>query len=72
VSSPAERVDVECPKCGHCFADWAMGAPELDCDPQLGDPGWIQAASAVTCPACGFNSCCSGLAAERESRRSSL
>jgi DNA-directed RNA polymerase subunit RPC12/RpoP len=70
VSQPAQRIAVECPNCGHCFGDWALGAPELACDPQLGDPGWIQAASAATCPACGSTACCSGLAAERESWRS--
>ena len=69
MGSQAERIIVECPRCGHCYSDWALGTPELDCDPQLGDPGWIQAASAATCPRCGGTDCCPGLAAERDSWR---
>ncbi len=65
----AERLTVECPKCGQVFETWALGAPDLDFDPDLGDPGWVSAASAATCPHCGGTSCCSGLAAEREAWR---
>lgn len=65
----AERLTVECPKCGKVFETWALGAPDLDFDPDLGDPGWVSAASAATCPHCGGTSCCSGLAAEREAWR---
>ena len=70
MSHQAERITVECPSCGHCYEDWALGTPDLDCDPQLGDPGWIQAASDATCPACGRTACSTGLAAERERWRS--
>jgi hypothetical protein len=66
VSGQAERITVECPTCGYVYDDWALGVPDLDCDPQLGDPGWIQAASVATCPACGATACCSGLTAERD------
>jgi hypothetical protein len=65
----AERLTVECPRCGQVFETWALGTPELDCDPELGDPGWVSAAAAATCPHCGGTSCCSGLAAEREAWR---
>ena len=65
----AERLTAECPQCGKVFETWALGAPDLDCDPELGDPGWVSAASAATCPHCGDTSCCSGLAAEREAWR---
>ena len=40
----AERLTVECSKCGQVFETWALGTPDLDCDPELGDPGWISAA----------------------------
>jgi endogenous inhibitor of DNA gyrase (YacG/DUF329 family) len=65
----ADRLTVECARCGEVFETWALGTPDLDCDPALGDPGWISAASAVTCPKCGSTSCSSGLAAEREAWR---
>ena len=65
----AERLTVECPRCGQAFDTWALGTPDLDCDPELADPGWVSAASAVTCPHCGGTSCCSGLAAAREAWR---
>jgi hypothetical protein len=66
VSPEAARITVECPACGHCYEDWALGTPDLDYDPDAGDPGWIQAASAATCPRCGCTASCSGLTAERE------
>jgi hypothetical protein len=69
MAGPAERITVECPGCGRMFDTWAMGTPDLDCDPELGDPGWVSAASEATCPHCGCTSCCSGLAAEREAWR---
>ena len=56
----AERLTAECPRCGQVFETWALGAPDLDFDPELGDPGWVSAASAATCPHCGDTSCCSG------------
>ena len=62
----ADRLTVECPRCGEAFETWAVGTPELDADPTLADPGWTSAASAATCPHCGATACCSGLAAERE------
>ena len=34
----AERLTAECPRCGQVFETWALGAPDLDCDPELGDP----------------------------------
>jgi hypothetical protein len=65
----AERLTVECPRCGQAFDTWAMGMPELDFDPAVADPGWVSAAAAATCPHCGATACCSGLAAEREAWR---
>ena len=64
----AERLTAECPKCGQVFETWAMGAPELDCDPELGDPGWVSAASAATA-ALRRDLVLLGLAAEREAWR---
>jgi hypothetical protein len=51
------------------FETWALGTPDLEADPALGDPGWLFAASEVTCPHCGCTACSTGLAAEREAWR---
>ena len=64
-----ERLTAECPRCGVVFETWALGTPDLEADPALGDPGWLFAASEVTCPHCGCTACSSGLAAEREAWR---
>jgi endogenous inhibitor of DNA gyrase (YacG/DUF329 family) len=61
-----ERITVECPRCGGTYEAWALGVPDLDADPQLADPGWIDAQAAATCPSCGHTARCTGLAAERE------
>jgi hypothetical protein len=71
MSAPAERLMVECSRCGQVFETWALGTPDLDCDPALADPGWISAAAEATCPHCGCTSCSPGLAAEREAWRDS-
>jgi hypothetical protein len=62
----AERITLECSRCGCTWEGWALGTPDLDLDPQLGDPGWVQAQASATCPRCGRTECCTGLAAERE------
>jgi hypothetical protein len=61
-----ERIYAECPRCGAVSEAWAVGTPDLDVDPELADPGRLQAEASHTCPACGCTACCSGLAAERE------
>jgi endogenous inhibitor of DNA gyrase (YacG/DUF329 family) len=64
--SAAERITVECPRCGATYDVWPQSAPVLGLDPELGDPGWIQSHSVATCPECGKSSCCGGLhAADR-------
>lgn len=70
LTARADQITAECPRCGRVYENWALGTPDLECDPALGDPGWIRAASDTTCPHCGQTSCCSGLAAERERWRS--
>jgi endogenous inhibitor of DNA gyrase (YacG/DUF329 family) len=62
----ADRLTVECPRCGRVFETWAVGTPDLDFDPAGADPGRMSAESAATCPHCGATACCTGLAAERE------
>ena len=64
-----ERLTAECPRCGEVFETWALGTPDVDADPALGDPGWLFAASEATCPHCGCTACSSGLAAERQAWR---
>jgi hypothetical protein len=54
-----ERITVECAKCGRCFEDWTHGPVdlEMELDPDLADPGFIQAACTATCPHCGCSTC---------------
>lgn len=54
----AERITVECPRCGATYEAWPQAAPVLDIDPELGDPGWMQSQSSATCPDCGATCCC--------------
>jgi len=44
MASP-ERLTTECSRCGQVFETWALGTPDIDADPALGDPGWMFAAS---------------------------
>jgi hypothetical protein len=44
---------VECPGCGTRFDDWWRPCAELDCDPELADPGYLDCAATATCPRCG-------------------
>jgi endogenous inhibitor of DNA gyrase (YacG/DUF329 family) len=60
---PDERITVECPRCGATFDIWPEAAPVLALDPELGDPGWLEAQSSATCPECGATSCCGTLLA---------
>jgi endogenous inhibitor of DNA gyrase (YacG/DUF329 family) len=67
--SSSGQIIVECPRCGATYEAWALSAPVLGMDPQLGDPGWIKAQTSATCPECGKSSCCGGLAANRDRDR---
>jgi endogenous inhibitor of DNA gyrase (YacG/DUF329 family) len=62
----SERITVECPRCGGTYDVWTLGAPELDCDPQLADPGWRRSHATSTCPHCGATACCATPPVERE------
>jgi hypothetical protein len=56
-----ERITVECPRCGAVYAVWPQSAPLLALDPELGDPGYLEARAESTCPECGATSCCGAL-----------
>ena len=49
----SESITVECPKCGNHFQDWWRPCANLELDPDLGDPGYLDCAATATCPACG-------------------
>jgi hypothetical protein len=49
----AGSVIVECPGCGTRFEDWWRPCADLDCDPELADPGFLDCAATATCPRCG-------------------
>ena len=49
----SEPITVECPKCGDHFEDWWRPCANLELDPELGDPGYLECAATATCPHCG-------------------
>jgi hypothetical protein len=48
-----EAITVECPKCGDHFKDWWRPCANLESDPDLADPGYLDCAATATCPHCG-------------------
>jgi CpXC protein len=52
VTSPAEEVRVECPRCGTIFIDHIRRSINVSLDPELADPEYLDAAGSVTCPKC--------------------
>ena len=51
--SATESITVECPKCGDHFQDWWRPCANLEADPELADPGYLDCAGTATCPHCG-------------------
>jgi hypothetical protein len=49
----SESITVECPKCGDHFQDWFRPCANLEVDPELADPGYLDCAATATCPHCG-------------------
>jgi hypothetical protein len=52
-----ERLTLECRRCGRCYEEWPLPAPDVACDPALADPGFLAAAATTTCPYCGHTDC---------------
>jgi hypothetical protein len=48
-----ESITVECPKCGDHFQDWWRPCANIELDPDLADPGYLDCAATATCPHCG-------------------
>jgi hypothetical protein len=48
-----ESITVECPECGDHFQDWWRPSANLEADPDLADPGYLDCAGTATCPHCG-------------------
>lgn len=54
MTSPPEKITVECPKCGHVYEDWFRASINADLDPELAaDADYMRRASTATCPKCG-------------------
>ncbi|MDF7826001.1 hypothetical protein P4B35_18365 [Pontiellaceae bacterium B12227] len=51
MTSPVERIFVECPKCGHAFIDWCR--PSINTELDDFDEDYIREAMTATCPKCG-------------------
>jgi hypothetical protein len=57
VTSPPERIQVECPRCGREYEDWYRGSVNLDLegwdanDPEVQE--YLRECSTATCPRCG-------------------
>jgi hypothetical protein len=51
VTSPPERIQVLCPKCGTTHQDWYRASLSLTLDHF--DDEYIRQASTATCPTCG-------------------
>ena len=49
----SEPITVECPKCGDHFQDWWRQCANIELDPDLADPGYLDCAATATCPHCG-------------------
>ena len=49
----SESISVECPKCGVHFQDYWRPCANLEADPELGDPGYLDCHADATCPHCG-------------------
>jgi endogenous inhibitor of DNA gyrase (YacG/DUF329 family) len=53
MTSPSERIIVRCPACGSTYEDWHRASINIDLDPGLDDPAYLEQASTATCPDCG-------------------
>ena len=70
-SRTSDQITVECPRCGRCYGAWTHGACDVDCDPAIGDPGYLRVACTTVCPHCGHADCLGrGASAEHELWRS--
>ena len=54
MTAPSEQITVKCPFCGRRYDDWHRASVNLDIDPALADPDYLEEAATATCPACGF------------------
>jgi predicted RNA-binding Zn-ribbon protein involved in translation (DUF1610 family) len=54
VTSPARLIDVRCPACGTEYETWHRPSINLDLDPGMADPAYLDEASTATCPNCGL------------------
>ena len=51
MTSPPEKIQVECPQCGHVYSDWYRPSINLTLDDF--DEEHLEEASTSTCPECG-------------------
>jgi endogenous inhibitor of DNA gyrase (YacG/DUF329 family) len=53
MTSPVEKLTVECPKCGRVYEDWHRRSVNVGLDPSLADEEYLRETSTATCPDCG-------------------
>lgn len=51
MTSPVERIMVECPACRTQFTDWRRATINVDLDPGM-DAAYIEEVSTAVCPEC--------------------
>ncbi len=64
MTSPCEKIMVECPECGEVYKDWYRASMNLAMDDF--DDAYIEEASTATCPSCGCKVAISTLIIERD------
>jgi len=52
LTSPPQKIRVECPRCNRQYDDWYRASINLDLDPWA-DEAYLREASTATCPDCG-------------------
>jgi DNA-directed RNA polymerase subunit RPC12/RpoP len=61
VTSPSKRITIRCPGCGDLYETWWRPSVNVDLDPGLDDPAYLEEATTGACPACGRRIALGGL-----------
>jgi endogenous inhibitor of DNA gyrase (YacG/DUF329 family) len=52
MTSPPEQIEVQCPRCKTLYVDWWR--PSINLTLEDFDDAYLEEATTVTCPSCGF------------------